>query len=85
MSKDKILPRIAELNSIKTSVEKDKVYYWCSCGLSNNQPFCDGSHAGTNFTPVPYKADISKNVFFCGCKHSQNSPICDGSHKTIML
>ena len=55
-------------------------YWWCSCGQSKNQPFCDGSHKDTSFTPMKYDADESKTVYFCGCKVSQNKPFCDGSH-----
>jgi len=61
-------------------VEEGKVYMWCSCGRSKQQPFCDGSHGGTDFSPVIYKATESKKVFFCGCKQTKNSPLCDGSH-----
>ena len=61
-------------------VEAGKDYWWCACGLSANQPFCDGSHKTTDFTPVKYAAAKSRTVFFCGCKASQNQPLCDGSH-----
>ena len=65
---------------IAAEVEKDKSYYWCSCGQSKNQPFCDGSHKGTEFTPVAYKAEETKKIFFCACKQTNNQPFCDGSH-----
>ena len=58
-------------------------YYWCACGQSKNQPFCDGSHAGSEFTPVPFKIDAEKKYFLCQCKHSKNKPFCDGTHRTI--
>ena len=58
-------------------------YYWCSCGKSKNQPFCDGSHQGTEFTPMNFKIDVKKDVFLCQCKHSKNKPYCDGSHKDL--
>lgn len=61
-------------------VEAGKSYFWCSCGKSAKQPFCDGSHAGTEFTPLKFDAAESKKVFFCGCKITGNSPMCDGSH-----
>ncbi len=61
-------------------VEAGKSYYWCACGKSAKQPFCDGSHAGTEFTPVPFAASESTKVFFCGCKSTGNRPLCDGSH-----
>ena len=56
-------------------------YWWCSCGQSKRQPFCDGSHKGTPFAPVEYTAEKSEKVWFCGCKHSASKPLCDGSHK----
>jgi len=62
-------------------VESGKTYYWCACGLSKNQPFCDGSHKGTEFVPMKYEADSSEKKFFCGCKASASQPFCDGSHK----
>ena len=55
-------------------------YYWCTCGLSKKQPFCDGSHKGTTFKPLLFKADQSKKVFFCTCKQTNDQPMCDGSH-----
>ena len=64
-------------------VEKDKDYWWCACGLSQNQPFCDGSHKPTDITPVKYTATKSRTVFFCGCKHTHKSPLCDGSHSKL--
>ena len=61
-------------------VEAGETYYWCSCGRSKNQPFCDGSHQGTDFQPVAFSAEKSETVYFCGCKKTGNSPLCDGSH-----
>lgn len=55
-------------------------YFWCSCGLSAKQPFCDGSHKGSDFSPVKFTATKSEKLFFCGCKASQKAPFCDGSH-----
>jgi CDGSH-type Zn-finger protein len=64
------------------AVEAGKDYWWCACGLSKNQPFCDGSHnAAKEFTPVKYTAAESKTVFFCGCKATGQPPLCDGTHK----
>ncbi len=63
-----------------TPVEAGKTYYYCSCGRSKVQPFCDGSHAGTGFNPFKYEATESKNAYFCGCKETKNAPFCDGSH-----
>ncbi len=78
------MPKIAKLGSIKIEVESGKTYYWCSCGLSNSQPFCDGSHTSVKgYAPIPYVADSNKLVSFCGCKYSKKEMICDGSHKIL--
>ena len=65
---------------IAVDVVKDKAYYWCSCGKSTKQPFCDGSHKGSEFTPLAYKSEETKKIFFCACKQTNNQPLCDGSH-----
>ena len=65
---------------IGIDVIKGKSYYWCSCGKSSKQPFCDGSHDGSKFGPKTYKAEQTKKVFFCTCKQTDNPPLCDGSH-----
>jgi len=61
-------------------VEEGKSYHWCSCGKSSNQPFCDGSHQGSEFEPFAFTAEKSETVYFCGCKKTANQPFCDGSH-----
>jgi len=58
-------------------------YWWCACGRSQNQPFCDGSHKTTAFTPVKFEIAHAAQVALCGCKRSQNPPYCDGSHKKL--
>jgi CDGSH iron-sulfur domain-containing protein 3 len=63
------------------AVEQGKDYWWCACGRSRNQPFCDSSHKGSSFTPIKYSATESKTVYFCGCKASAHKPLCDGTHK----
>ena len=63
--------------------EKAGKKYWCACGESKNQPFCDGSHAGTEFTPVHVKIEEKKDVYWCMCKYSDNKPFCDGKHRDL--
>ena len=76
-------PTIAQRSPYAVEVEAGKAYFWCACGQSKNQPFCDGSHKGTEFTPMAYKPAQSGRVFFCGCKHSSNKPMCDGTHAGV--
>lgn len=64
-------------------VEAGKSYYWCTCGQSTNQPYCDGSHKGSDFTPKMIKMEESKTVYFCTCKQTDNPGFCDGSHKNL--
>ena len=65
---------------IGVNVVEGKSYYWCTCGKSSKRPFCDGSHKGSEFGPLTWKADQSKKVFFCTCKATKDPPMCDGSH-----
>lgn len=76
-------PIIAQKSPMPVEVEAGKSYFWCSCGRSSRQPFCDGSHKGTDLTPVKYTAETDRKLFFCGCKHSSKKPLCDGSHKDL--
>ena len=76
-------PEIAQKAPYAVDVEAGKSYWYCACGRSKNQPFCDGSHAGTDITPVEYKAEESRTVYFCGCKQSKNGVFCDGTHQSL--
>lgn len=76
-------PVIAKKAPYAVELEAGKTVYWCSCGKSANQPFCDGSHQGTAFTPVAHTPDASGTAYLCGCKHSQTGALCDGSHQKL--
>ncbi len=58
-------------------------YYWCTCGRSAQQPFCDGSHQGSEFSPKAFTLDSPATVALCGCKHTKDQPFCDGSHNAL--
>ena len=72
--------KIAEKSPLMMEMEPG-TYWWCSCGQSKNQPFCDGSHKGTGFLPKEVKIEEKKTVFWCRCKQTDNPPFCDGSHR----
>jgi CDGSH-type Zn-finger protein len=76
-------PVIAQRTPMPIDVEAGKKYFWCSCGKSQKQPFCDGSHKGTSFTPIEYEATSAQQIYFCACKHSKASPLCDGTHRNL--
>ena len=73
-------PEIAGKEPIPVEVEEGKMYWWRACGKSANQPFCDGSHKGTEFAPEGWEAPKTGKVFFCACKRAAKVPLCDGSH-----
>ena len=75
-------PKVAQNSPIMMDVEPG-TYFWCSCGQSSNQPFCDGAHKGTSFTPQKEVVETAKKVFWCACKHSKSAPFCDGSHNKL--
>ncbi len=84
------LPKIAQKAPFAISVEAGKKYFWCSCGMSQNQPFCDGAHKayknedGTSvMKSVVYEATENKTIYFCGCKKSKNGVLCDGAHSSL--
>ena len=75
-------PVIADNKPQVMTLEPGK-YYWCSCGQSSKQPFCDGSHKGTDFAPMEFEVTEEKQVAMCLCKHTKNPPFCDGSHAKL--
>jgi CDGSH iron-sulfur domain-containing protein 3 len=77
------LPAIGGRAPVTIEVEAGKTYWWCACGLSKRQPFCDGSHKATSFTPTAFKPATSEKIWFCACKRSAKKPLCDGSHKRL--
>jgi glutamate synthase domain-containing protein 2/CDGSH-type Zn-finger protein len=74
-------PIIADNKPISVGLKKGEEYYFCACGRSKTQPFCDGSHKGTDFTPKVFTAEEDGDAYLCQCKHSANTPFCDGTHK----
>lgn len=74
-------PIVAGNKPKAVNLTKGEEYYFCACGTSANQPFCDGSHAGTEFKPKVFTAEEDGEAYLCACKHSANTPFCDGSHK----
>lgn len=76
-------PVVAQTSPYDVEVEAGQDYWWCACGKSDDQPFCDGSHRGTGFSPVQYTAEKSEKVWFCGCKKTGDVPQCDGSHNKL--
>jgi CDGSH-type Zn-finger protein/mannose-6-phosphate isomerase-like protein (cupin superfamily) len=76
-------PLVANRKGYYFEVKAGKRYFWCSCGRSKSQPFCDGSHAGTRFQPLLFKAEKDEDVIFCGCKQTGTAPFCDGAHSNL--
>jgi glutamate synthase domain-containing protein 2/CDGSH-type Zn-finger protein len=74
-------PIVADNRPIKIELTEGEEYYFCTCGRSKNQPFCDGSHVGSDFKPKAFMAEKSGDAYLCQCKHSANLPYCDGTHK----
>lgn len=74
---------IAQKAPYPVEVTAEKKYWWCTCGRSAKQPFCDGSHKGTDFAPLEHTADKDCTLYFCGCKATGKSPLCDGSHSKL--
>ncbi|MGY6630451.1 MAG: glutamate synthase-related protein [Wenzhouxiangella sp.] len=76
-------PIVAKLSPVGVEVEKGKTYYWCRCGRSKDQPFCDGSHKGTGLEPMEWQAEKDEKVYFCRCKATGDAPMCDGTHSKL--
>lgn len=73
-------PVVAQKAPYAVDVEAGKKYWWCSCGRSQKQPYCDGSHKDTGLTPLLYTAEKTGKVYLCGCKSTAKKPFCDGTH-----
>ena len=78
-------PRVAQKGPYEVELKGTYRYAWCACGLSQYQPFCDGSHTSTKsgIKPIVFTQDVDKTVWFCGCKRTKKPPFCDGSHNRI--
>lgn len=75
-------PAIADAKPVVLELQPG-TYYWCSCGQSGHQPFCDNAHKGTDFAPLAFEITEPKTVALCNCKHTQNAPFCDGAHTQL--
>jgi len=73
-------PIASQMQPYPTELEEGKTYYWCACGRSKKQPFCDGSHKVLGLSPIKFTAEETGTAYLCGCRKSQNKPFCDGSH-----
>lgn len=76
-------PNIAGEGPVEIELEKDKTYFFCTCGLSSTQPFCDGSHKGTSFKSFAFTPDKDGKAWLCMCKHTAKQPFCDGTHNKV--
>ena len=76
-------PLVAQTSPYPVEVEAGKKYFWCACGRSKSQPFCDGSHKTTGIEPLAYTAEQSGTLYFCGCKRTATPALCDGSHNRL--
>lgn len=77
-------PKVAALEPAKIELEAGKDYWWCTCGLSANQPFCDSAHKGTGMKSHKFTAEKSGMASLCQCKQTKNPPFCDGSHSKLV-
>ena len=76
-------PVVAQKAPFPVEVEEGRTYWWCACGRSAKQPFCDGTHKGGDFKPLAWTAPSGGRVWFCGCKATGKAPLCDGRHKAL--
>jgi CDGSH-type Zn-finger protein len=76
-------PIPAQKAPFPVDVEAGRTYWWCACGRSAKQPFCDGSHTAFGLAPIQYTATVTTKAWFCGCKGTKTKPLCDGTHKTL--
>ena len=77
------MPEIGGRQPIVLDAKAGETYWWCACGRSKNQPFCDGSHETTAFTPIEWTPERDRRVLLCACKRTGNAPLCDGSHAKL--
>lgn len=76
-------PHCAQATPYAVDLEEGQTYFYCTCGLSQKQPFCDGAHKGSGFKSHCFTATASEKVWLCGCKQTKTPPFCDGSHKDL--
>lgn len=76
-------PVCAQLGPYQVDLEEGKAYFWCTCGRSGKQPFCDGAHKDTSFRPHRFVAEATGTVNLCGCKSTDDKPFCDGTHNML--
>ena len=78
-------PKIASLYPIMTEIKKDVEYYYCTCGYSQKQPFCDGAHKKTSFSPLVFSSPVNSHEALCRCKQTRLAPYCDGKHAKLSI
>jgi CDGSH-type Zn-finger protein len=76
-------PKIASSQPVPVTLKEGEVKYWCACGESKSQPYCDGSHQGTDFEPCAFSAKGDGEVWLCMCKQTKTPPYCDGTHHNL--
>ena len=76
-------PHVAQAGPYQVELEAGKTYYWCHCGESKSQPFCDTTHTQTEFQPKAFTVEETKSYYLCGCKRTGTAPFCDTSHELL--